>query len=156
MAISERSGRVISVRMLVSPGGLRGRRLVVTVVVLALVVVFAWPEWNSTSVAPTTTMPAVSGVVVEEGGPLPLPGQSDIRPMRSMPLLVRGTTTSGVHVLRHLVTDGHGRFALKLPPGIYTITAEIYTSNPTGFEPHAKVTVIRGQPVHVRITDQVI
>ena len=58
--------------------------------------------------------------------------------------------------MRHLATGIHGRFALKLPPGTYTVTADIYTPNPTGFEPHAKVTVIRGQPVHVRITEQVI
>jgi hypothetical protein len=155
MTSTQPAGSAVSVPVFAPLGVLRGRRLVVAVVVLALLAVVAWSEWNSTSIAPTTNVPAVSGVVVQEGGPPPLPGQSDIRPLRSMPLVVTGTTAAGTGFWRHVSTDSHGRFALKVPPGIYTITAEIHSPNPTGFLPHAKVTVIRGHPVHVRITSYV-
>ena len=84
-------------------------------------------------------------MVVTVGGPL-LPGQSDIHPVPSVPLLVTGMTAGGVHLVRHLATGIHGRFALKLPPGTYTVTADIYTQIRQASSPTPKSPSYVGNP----------
>ncbi|MDT5230010.1 MAG: hypothetical protein QOI39_510 [Mycobacterium sp.] len=99
----------------------------------------------------------VTGRVVTEGGPPVLPGQSDINPVRFARLVVSGTTTTGVHVSQHLRADTDGQFALALPPGVYTVTAVIYppASRALAKQPHVRVTVKGGRPLHVQIKEYV-
>lgn len=147
----------ISVRALST---LKRRRLgiVVAVVALALLAAVGWSAWrHSAGRPPVVAAPtAVSGVVEIEGGPPPPPGQSDVHPISS-PLVVTGETAAGARLVRHLSADSHGRFAVKLPPGIYTVTALIFgsTTRSLASQPHAKVTVKRGHPVRVRIVSQI-
>jgi hypothetical protein len=54
------------------------------------------------------------------------------------------------------MTDIHGRFALRIPAGSYTITASMFGgSTPAAGQPHARLAIRRGGPAHVRITGYV-
>jgi hypothetical protein len=124
----------------------------VAVVATALVAILAWAAFHHPATSPPATAAAagVSGVVVIEGGPLP-----GVRAVRWAPLVVEGTTAAGPRLMRHRMTDGKGRFTLRLPPGRYTVTAVIFGGEALGSQPHSKVLVTRGQPVRVRITGYV-
>jgi hypothetical protein len=99
---------------------------------------------------------AVSGVVVTEGGPPPPPGQSDVRPDSHQSLTISGTTDHGAHMTRFATTDARGRFALRLPPGTFTITARAFGGSiPADGQPHARVVIQPGHSLHVRITAHV-
>jgi hypothetical protein len=98
---------------------------------------------------------AVSGVVVTEGGPPP-PGQSDVHPDSHQSLTISGTTDHGAHMTRFATTDARGRFALRLPPGTFTITARAFGGSiPADGQPPARVVIRPGHPLHVRITAHV-
>jgi hypothetical protein len=162
MASRDTAGRAPSGSGLASfVGGLGDRRLLVAVGVIlavALLAVVAWPRQphRTSTVTPhglpaATSASSVSGVAVTEGGPLTFPARSDVRPYRSGPLVVIGTTAGGAHVVRRLSTDRDGRFALNLAPGVYTITTIMFGSLPFARQPHAHVTVRRGHPLRVRL-----
>jgi hypothetical protein len=159
MASAEHAGIPTSAPGVARLGAPTARRVTVValaVVAVALVAFFGWSEWGHSGATPATNTASVSGVVVREGGPVLQPPGGV--PQGYAPLVVTGTTTAGIRLVRHLSTDGHGRFALKLPPGVYTVTARIFgpPTRALASEPHAKVTVRRGQPVHVHITGYVI
>jgi hypothetical protein len=61
-------------------------------------------------------------------------------------------------LVRHLRADSNGRFALNLPPGIYTVTGLVFgsTTRSLASQPHTKVTVKRGHPVRIRIVSQIL
>ena len=96
----------------------------------------------------------VSGLVVVEGGKDPMFGGSDINPVKAARVLVTGTDTSGVKVVRHLTCDGHGRFQVRLSPGRYTFLAQIFPANPT--HPRGSVVVVRGRHSHIVLKGYVI
>lgn len=96
---------------------------------------------------------AVSGAVFIEGGPVTLSGQvAGARPQPSARLVVNGTTSAGTRIARHLTADTRGRFALRLPAGIYTVTALIVHYALLDEQPSKQITVQPGHPLHVRIT----
>jgi hypothetical protein len=140
-----------------------GRRSVVAlllVVATTAVALIAWEQRQQSqpsAVAPKPA-PSVTGSVVIEGGPPVLQGQSDIHPVRSARLVIVGVTMAGARITRHVRADGSGHFALSLPPGVYTITARIFgpANKPLNMQPHERVVVRRGQPVHVRIKGSVV
>jgi hypothetical protein len=166
MATAEHAGRATSVPAVDALLSAANKRSVavaaLVIVIVAVLAIFGWSEWRHTTGTPavSTAPAAVSGVVVYEGGPPPPPGsnQSDIHPVPSAPLVVKGTTAAGIRLLRHLSTDSHGRFTLNLPPGVYTVTAVIFgpASRSLATQPHAKVIVRRGHPVRIQIKGYVI
>jgi hypothetical protein len=142
-----------------SPG--RPRRALGAIACIAVVVgvVLLTPSSRRQS-APvpgaTATPFAVSGVVVTEGGPPPPPGQSDVRPDSHQSLTISGTTDHGAHMTRFTTTDARGRFALRLAPGTYTVTARAFGGSiPADGQPHARVVIQPGHSLHVRITAHV-
>jgi hypothetical protein len=144
-----------------STGAFRGisarRGLIAALMVAAtvLLVLFGWAKWRGTG-GPAYAAPIpVYGVVVVEGGPAPPPRSSDgARPDMHAHVVVTGTMASGARLVRHFAADARGRFALKLPPGVYRLAAFAYGDAPLASQPHQDVTVEAGQPVHVRITVQ--
>jgi hypothetical protein len=96
----------------------------------------------------------VSGLVVTEGGHLPAPGESDVRPARNASVLVTGTDTSGAKVERHLTCDSHGRFTVTLRSGRYTFLAQIFPANPT--HPRKSVVVEPSQNLHIVLKGELI
>jgi hypothetical protein len=52
------------------------------------------------------------------------------QPLGFRRILVTGTTTTGAAVHRHVATDRHGRFALSVPTGTYTVTAMVDANTP--------------------------
>ena len=61
----------------------------------------------------------------------PMFGGSDINHVRGAFVLVTGTDMSGAKVERRLRCDRHGRFRVRLRPGLYTFLAQIFPANPT-------------------------
>jgi hypothetical protein len=136
----------------------RRRRVAAVVLVAAvLAAAFGWAEWRHGA---GTALPAgqagptsVSGAVFIEGGPVTVSGQvAGARPQPSARLVVNGATTAGARIVRHLTADARGRFALRLPAGLYTVTALIVHNAPLDQQPSQQITVRAGHPVHVRIT----
>jgi hypothetical protein len=133
----------------------RGLVALLVIAAVVLLVIFGWAVWRGTGATVNTAPTAVSGVVVIEGGPPPPPGSSTgARPDTHANVVVTGTTAAGARLVRHFVADAQGRFALKLPPGVYRIAAMAYAGAPLASQPHQAVTVTRGHPVHVRVTIQ--
>jgi hypothetical protein len=143
---------------------LSGRRYWITAASLLAaiaVVLLAWERQQPgpSSVTTTRSAPTVTGAVVIKGGPTVMTAShSDTRPVRSVRLRIVGVTTAGTRITRHTMTDGAGRFASSLPPGVFTITAVMFgpASRPLNMQPHQRVVVRRGHPVHVQITGYVI
>ncbi len=157
MAAAESHPPILALR------GLNRRHLTAAVVVAALVALatLGWSEWHGSSKPTATathqgTPTAVSGVVLIEGGPPPPPGstahgaQGDAHAR----IVVTGTTSLGAHLLRRFTADAHGRFALKLPPGTYSVAAVVDTTAPLASQPHQQITVAGGHPVQARIVIQ--
>ncbi len=95
----------------------------------------------------------ISGLVVVEGGPPPLPGQSPsgVRRVKNAPIRITGETAAGARMVANLTSDGRGRFRIDLPTGRYTIIARIFRSAPT--QPQVDSVVVNGgQTTRVRIT----
>jgi hypothetical protein len=119
----------------------------------------AWLGWRST--VPTSHLVGanvvpITGEVVVVGGPAVSNSAAGIHPIRSAPILVRGSTTSGKRVLRRFAADRQGRFGLTLPPGRYTFTAVLYQGSiPLAQEPHAAIHVRLGNQPRVEIVEQV-
>jgi hypothetical protein len=133
------------------------RRWAVATLVVALVAVVVWAERPQPNATPSAdaTMAAVSGRVVIEGGPPPLPGSSKrVLADSHADVVVTGTTASGARVVRHFTADAQGRFALRLPPGTYRIAALTYSGLPLARQPQQRVTITPGHPVRVSITVQ--
>jgi hypothetical protein len=134
------------------------RRHRVAAVVLAaagLAAAIGWAEWPHGAMSPAAHAgpTAVSGAVFLEGGPMTVSGQvAGARPLPSARLVVIGTTSAGARLLRHLQANAHGRFALRLPAGLYTVTALIVHNAPLDQQPSRQITVRAGHPVHVRVT----
>jgi hypothetical protein len=105
--------------------------------------------------APTLKSGTVSGWVVIDGGAAIADngGVVDLRAVRAARLLITGRTVAGTRLVRRSTTGKDGRFRLRLPPGRYAVTAEIFPSAP--IEPHRLVTVTAGHAVTVRITGHV-
>jgi hypothetical protein len=82
---------------------------------------------------------AITGLVRESG-------QGGVGPILHAELSVTGRTTSGVRVVRHVMTDKHGKFALDVPPGWYTVRP----ISPGGGLPAKSVTVTRGHSAQFR------
>jgi hypothetical protein len=134
------------------------RRLIVATLVavaVALLSALGWSEWRSTTgAAAGSAVPTmVSGVVLIEGGPMTVSGQTaGTRPLSHARLVVAGTTNAGARLLRHLNANTNGRFALRLPAGTYVVTALIIHNAPMGQQPNQKITVRSGHAVRVPIT----
>jgi hypothetical protein len=90
----------------------------------------------------------VTGVVLLQGGPRGTSGQ---HPIKDAALAVTGTTTAGSRLRSYFSAGSHGRFALKLAPGVYTVTAIISGAATMLGQSHKSMTVRSGQAVHVRI-----
>jgi hypothetical protein len=96
---------------------------------------------------------AVSGQVMLVGGPLTSSGlTTGARPDPHAHIVVTGTTAAGARLLRSFTADASGHFALKLPPGVYSVAAVIDPGAPLARQPQKKITVTRGRPVRARIT----
>jgi hypothetical protein len=136
---------------------MRRTSVALVVTLLAGLAGFAWIGWRST--APTTQLVGanvgrVTGEVVVEGGAAVSNPASDIQPIRSAPVLVRGITTSGKRVLRRFPADRQGRFGVTLPPGRYTFTAVLYQGSiPLAQEPHATIRVPSRKQRRVEIVE---
>jgi hypothetical protein len=94
----------------------------------------------------------VVGQVVSVGGPLSLPGQPDIHPLRSVRVVVTAKRANGEVFVRRPKTDAHGRFRIAVPIGRYTFSVraaqtELQTSVDGPFE------VRQGQVVRVRFVE---
>lgn len=129
-------------------------RIAWLVLALAAAAAFVvWAEHRGSAPPPPLTNPTVLGRVVIEGGKDPSPGRSDIHPIPSARLVVIGVTATGDRLVKHLRADVHGRFALRLPPGRYTVTAPIFepARRPLSDEPRARVTVTGGRPVRIQL-----
>jgi hypothetical protein len=123
--------------------------LVVALLLAGLLAILAWSQWSHTGTPTASTMPiAVSGVAVISGGPL-----NSVYKQSNSALVVTGTTTAGVRLVRHLTTDSRGHFMLRLPAGVYTVTALLFgpANRSLASQPHAKVRVSHDHPVHVKI-----
>jgi hypothetical protein len=131
------------------------RRVVIAIVVLSSgVVAYAWSASRPSHSAqpPPRLAYSVAGVVVTEGGPPPsTPGASDVRPDANATVIVIGASANGRHIRRTETTDRHGRFALRLPPGTYTVSGVEFSQLPLSRQPHAIVTVEPGKPVRIRL-----
>jgi hypothetical protein len=99
-------------------------------------------------------MPSVvAGQVVGVGGPAPLHGSNDRPwPDSHANVVIVGTTATGERLVRRLYADAQGRFALKLPAGVYTVSAQAHSGLPLAKQPHTKLTVAHGDPARVRVT----
>jgi hypothetical protein len=127
--------------------------------VIALVLL-AIPVWTTTR-SQSPSLPAksavarpavVSGVV---GIDLDVEGNgSGYHPQPYARIVVTGNPAAGTPVVRRFTADGLGRFKLALPPGRYTVTAIVVgpATTPLSWQPHTRVTVIRGHPVNIRLT----
>ncbi len=106
--------------------------------------------------SPSTTPSLITGRVVTEGGADAL-GGSDIRPTYA-PIYVRGTTASGKPLSRVLPSGRWGRFSLTLPPGVYTLTARMFgpPSRPLSRQPHERIRVRGGRPIHLELKGYVL
>jgi len=138
---------------------MRRTSVAVTVTLLVGLAGLAWLGWRSTGPTPHrvgANVARVTGEVLVEGGPAVSNSASDMHPIRSAPVLVRGSTTSGKRVLRRFPADRQGRFGVTLPPGRYTFTAVIYQGSiPLAQEPHATVHLRSGDHTRVEIVEQV-
>jgi hypothetical protein len=144
-------------------GGWKRKALAATIVV-ALAGGIAWFGWRSSvpasHLAGGANVVAITGDVLVEGGPVTEVGENrlDLHTMRSVPVLVTGTTGSGRRVVRRFSADRQGHFNLRLPPGRYTFTAVLYQGGiPLTQEPHATVHIRPGQQQpRIRIVEPVI
>jgi peptidoglycan/LPS O-acetylase OafA/YrhL len=150
-----------SVRAATSPSrpGLRRAAGFAAIFVLVLAVLL-WLGSRHTAAVVAGGPAAVSGVVVFEGGPL-TPDNAPhrkFRPVRYAQLVVIGHTAAGLRIVRYLTADSHGRFAVNLAPGRYTVTALTYgpASRSLSTEPHRAVTVRKGRPLHLRFTGHLL
>jgi hypothetical protein len=126
------------------------RKRLVNLALLAVLLLlsFAWIAWQSAT--QTTASPTiVTGVVLLQGGP---PRTSGQHPIKDAALAVTGTTSAGGRVHRYFSAGSRGRFAVKLAPGVYTVTAVISGAATMAGQPHKSITVRSGQPVHLRIS----
>lgn len=140
------------------PAWLR-RVALAAVLLLCGVVAYAWSASgpSHSAQAPPGVGYSVTGIVVTEGGPPPVtPGGSDVRPDANATLIVIGVRANGMHLRRTDTTDRHGRFALRLPPGRYIVSAVEFGQLPLSRQPRATVRVVSGKPVHIRLKGYVV
>jgi hypothetical protein len=136
------------------------RALAVLLVAAAVIGVVGWHQSSGSPAKPgrAGVVPIAGAVFMDDGGGIP-PATSDSgrRPIRSVPVLVRGVTVSGRRLQRRLRADRHGRFRLNLPPGSYTFTAVLdQGSTSIADQPNTTVRVRvtqTGRPLPVRIID---
>ena len=136
----------------------RPTRLALAAIAAVLLVcgaaLYAWSmDSHSQSAQPPAALAyAVTGIAVTEGGPPTFPaGGSDIRPDEHATIVIVGVSTTGTRIRRIELADRHGRFALRLPAGSYTVSAVEFGQLPLRRQPHATVRVIPGKPVHIRL-----
>jgi hypothetical protein len=99
---------------------------------------------------PTSPIPTgeVRGLVVMEGGPVLQDGTAT-RPLKNEPIALKVRSPTGETLVRHLTTDEHGSFSLRLQPGWYELTAR---ANYPLLPPQREVNVKTGQIALVRFT----
>jgi hypothetical protein len=114
-------------------------------------------RWVPAQSGASATAVAITGDVVVSGGAAVVSSAAPTDPIRSAPMLVRGVTASGRHLVRRFSADHDGRFVLVLPPGTYTFTAVLYQGAiPLSQEPHQTARVRPGQHAHIHITEVVV
>ena len=133
-------------------------RLVVAAAIVLLALLALWGSSQQTGGGVVAFRPvAVSGTVGVVGGPPnPSTGGPAIpvnhpEPLPFRRILVTGTTTGGTDVHLRLRADRHGRFALGLPTGTYTVTAMVIGNAPITDQPSQQITVRSGHPVNLRV-----
>lgn len=100
------------------------------------------------------TFGTVSGLVVIEGGPAVVSGQSDVRPVKNAIIDVSGRSAAGGIIVCLLTANGRGRFRVVLPPGRYKLIARIFPANPD--HPQRSVVVEAGQSIRVLLKGYVV
>jgi hypothetical protein len=77
---------------------------------------------------PTVATPTgeLRGLVVVQGGPV-MPNTA--RPLKNARIVLTARSPTGETIIRHLSTDEHGNFGLRLQPGWYTLTAQFTLPN---------------------------
>lgn len=115
------------------------------VAIILVIVAFVWAQQRHSASHSSAT---VTGFLGTDSGP-----GASFHPSRFVAVLVAGETAAGTHLVRHLRTNGRGRFAVKLPPGRYRLTGLAFAASglPLKAQPQATISVRRGHPVHVRI-----
>jgi hypothetical protein len=122
----------------------------VAVVAATIILVVAALLWLGSRVSVTLPSPAISGVVVLDTGP-PLGSRQAVHPIRHAAMAITGSTTLGIRVVRYFRADRRGRFSLRVPPGVYVVTAVVDGSPTMGGQPHEEIMVAGGHPIHVRL-----
>jgi hypothetical protein len=100
---------------------------------------------------PTASTPTgeLRGLVVVEGGPVMA---ATARPLKNARIALTVRSPTGETLTRHLTTDEHGNFGLRLQPGWYTLTAQFTLPL---LPPQRVVKVTSGQVVRVQFTESI-
>jgi hypothetical protein len=97
----------------------------------------------------------VDGRVVVLGG-VEFPHAKKPLPATNTPFTFVAVPASGTMVVRHLKTNAHGRFRLRLPPGRYRVGATFNKSAPLAAAAKKVLLVAAGRVVQVRLTEFVL
>jgi hypothetical protein len=99
-------------------------------------------------------MGTVAGRVVVLGG-VQFPHHKKPLPATNTPFTFVAVLGTGQMTVRHLKTDGEGRFRLDLPPGRYRVGGTFTASEPLAQAARRVVLLRAGQAVHLRLTESV-
>ena len=99
-------------------------------------------------------MGTVQGRVVVRGG-VQFPHAKKPRPATNTPLTFVAVPASGKMIVRHVETDAHGRFRLRLPPGRYSVGGTFTKSEPLAQAAKKVILVRAGRAAHVQLTEGV-
>lgn len=99
-------------------------------------------------------MGTVHGRVVVRGG-VQFPHAKKPRPATNTPLTFVAVPASGKMIVRHVKTDAHGRFRLRLPPGRYSVGGTFTKSEPLAQAAKKVILVRAGRAAHVQLTEGV-
>lgn len=96
----------------------------------------------------------VAGQVVASGG-IQFPLHKKPRPATNTPLTFVAIPATGRMVVKHLKTDGKGRFLVGLAPGRYRVGATFTSSEPLAQAARKLIIVRAGRMEHVRLIEGV-